>query len=151
METINTPQLMSDEQAARMGFFRPSGRDDQTDEMTLNEYQRQAATFATEESKCFAYMLAGLGEETGELQGKFAKAVRKGLMNKDYTLGYHNTMKDNVELRKAIKKEMGDVLWMLSQTAALMGITLETVARENIAKLTDRQQRGVIVGEGDNR
>lgn len=72
-------------------------------------------------------------------------------MNKDYTLCYHNTVKDNVELRNAIKKEMGDVLWMLSQTAALMGITLETVARENIAKLTDRQQRGVIVGEGDNR
>lgn len=72
-------------------------------------------------------------------------------MNRDYTLGFHNTVKDNVELRKAIKKEMGDVLWMLSQTAALIGITLEKVARENIAKLTDRQQRGVIVGEGDNR
>jgi len=36
-------------------------------------------------------------------------------------------------------------------TAHRLGLTLEQVATTNIHKLTDRQQRNVIKGEGDNR
>ena len=45
----------------------------------------------------------------------------------------------------------GDVLWQLAGLCHVMGWDLEQIAQENRAKLRDRQQRNVIVGDGDNR
>ena len=54
--------------------------------------------------------------------------------------------------RKAIlEKELGDVLWYLTQIATDAGLSLEAVARGNLEKLFSRKERGKIVGDGDNR
>lgn len=84
------------------------------------------------------YPALALGEEAGEVQGKIAKFVRKS--------------SDDVEgLRDLVKKELGDVLYQVSQLAYEFGLTLQEVAEGNVEKLEDRKERGVIVGEGDNR
>lgn len=93
------------------------------------------------------YPALALAEEAGEVAGKVAKFVRK---SKDFT---DNTTADiaGVQLRIDVAKELGDVLYQLSETARQFGLTLEEVAYGNVMKLSDRKERGVIVGEGDNR
>ena len=46
---------------------------------------------------------------------------------------------------------MGDVLWYVAQVGKRYNIDMEEVAVTNIKKLTDRKERGVITGTGDNR
>jgi len=53
--------------------------------------------------------------------------------------------------RQALKGELGDVLWYLSQICTELELSLDEVAEHNIAKLYDRLERGKIGGEGDNR
>jgi len=43
------------------------------------------------------------------------------------------------------------VLWYLAQVATELNLSLDEVAEHNIAKLLDRQARGKIRGDGDNR
>lgn len=122
--------------------------------MTLNEYQDAAMMTCMPSSHNMLYMLFGLCEETGELQGKFSKAIRKGLLQ---ATSYNQIIptNDNVgkldDLRNDIKKECGDVAWMLAGVCKVMGWTLEEVCQLNIDKLADRQKRGVIDSKGDNR
>lgn len=99
----------------------------------LNEYQGVAAHFAIYKDEL--YPVLGLGEEAGEVIGKYAKAVRTG---------------DPVD-KEAVKKELGDVLWNVAMIARSLGIYLEDVAHDNIAKLMDRWTRNKIAGHGDNR
>lgn len=47
--------------------------------------------------------------------------------------------------------EVGDILWQTAGLAKVMGVTLEEVAEENLAKLASRKQRNVIAGDGDER
>ena len=47
--------------------------------------------------------------------------------------------------------ELGDVLWQVAACANEIGYTLREIADLNLAKLGDRADRGVIVGEGDAR
>ena len=54
-------------------------------------------------------------------------------------------------VREALKAELGDVLWYLAQTCTELEISLDEVAEANITKLMDRQARGKIQGDGDNR
>ena len=55
------------------------------------------------------------------------------------------------ERKAALIKELGDVLWYLAILSRDLGVDLETVAKNNIAKLTSRKERGQIKGDGDNR
>ncbi len=55
------------------------------------------------------------------------------------------------ELMDNLTKESGDVLWMIAGLHSVLNKRLETTAHLNIHKLTSRKNRGVIVGEGDNR
>jgi hypothetical protein len=51
----------------------------------------------------------------------------------------------------ALVKELGDVAWYQAGLAGDIGVRLSDVARENIAKLQSRKERGVLTGSGDNR
>lgn len=114
--------------------------------MDAREYQRKAHTFANyneghkeDAFRNFIYPVMGLGEEAGEVQGKFAKVWRdKG--------GHFDE-----ESLTAVKKELGDVMWFVAEICTTLGVHLEDVMEKNIEKLTDRKERGVIGGSGDNR
>lgn len=108
--------------------------------MTLNDYQDEAGKFAIYKNRM--YPLFGLAEEVGEFQGKIARRLRKG---KDPFTAY------NFEDVDSIRRELGDILWMLSACCNEFGLSLEDVAATNISKLTERKLKGVIDGEGDNR
>lgn len=81
------------------------------------------------------YPVLGLAEEAGEVAGKFAKALR-----------------DKVVLDPVVlKKELGDVLWMLAAIATDNSMSLADIAQTNLDKLKDRAARAVLTGHGDNR
>lgn len=117
--------------------------------MRLNEYQQQAMTTCTESSRNFSYMMLNLVGEVGELASKVAKAIRKkeATSGDDNNLHWVNPDTDFSEL----KKEAGDILWQLSGLCSVMGWSLEDIGRMNLEKLASRKERGVIVGDGDNR
>jgi NTP pyrophosphatase (non-canonical NTP hydrolase) len=109
--------------------------------MNLNEYQqksRRTAAYPTI-GQPLIYPTLGLVNEAGEVAGKIKKIFRDK--------GGHISETE----RQALKAELGDVLWYLAQLATELGLSLEEIAEHNLEKLLDRQQRGVIGGEGDNR
>ena len=94
-----------------------------------------------------AYLIAGIAEETGELCGKFAKAVRNGTLDADFTQNGNTT---KVFTATAVK-ELGDEPWCCANLADCWGVRSPDVKVRNIAKLADRKERGKIIGEGDER
>ena len=123
--------------------------------MNASEYQVKAHNFASYGENPM-YPALGLSEEAGEVCGKIAKFIRKhgGIdpMTTWYELENKVTITDDeLKFRKDLSKELGDVLWMVAELCTNYGLDMGEVMAENIAKLTDRQERGVIVGEGDNR
>ncbi len=111
--------------------------------MDFDEYQKRAAKTATFEGKdptyVNMYLSLGVAGEAGELIEKVKKVVRND----------GGVVSD--EKREAIKHEIGDVLWYLSQLSRSLGIGFGDAAESNLKKLGDRQARGVIKSEGDTR
>ena len=121
--------------------------------MTLNEYHNKAMSTNAESSDNIVYSLLGLNAEVGEINDKIAKWRRKSIANIDNNRLVFTTSSE-VEatyLRNELLKEVGDVLWFVAHLSRQLGSNLDEVARMNIDKLRDRAQRGVIVGNGDNR
>jgi NTP pyrophosphatase (non-canonical NTP hydrolase) len=85
------------------------------------------------------YPTLGLANEAGEVAGKIKKIFRDraGVINE--------------EDRQALKYELGDVLWYLTQICTELNLTLEEVAAANLEKLFLRLERGQIRGDGDER
>ena len=120
--------------------------------MELNEYQKQAMTTCMDSSANPLYMLFMLGEETGELLGKFSKAIRKGKMRFDGNeLVFTNkaTNEDVVEWEDLVAKECGDILWGVAGICHVMGWKLENIGQINLDKLAARKAIGTIAGNGD--
>lgn len=104
--------------------------------MTFNEYQeftKSTAIYSADVAEW--YLVAGLSAEAGEIASKYAKSWRDGA-------------KVDVD---EVAKELGDVLWFVSQLADYTGYSLLDIALKNKAKLSSRKERGVIKGSGDNR
>jgi NTP pyrophosphatase (non-canonical NTP hydrolase) len=103
--------------------------------VTFDEYQDQALpmAFYPDESRVI-YPALGLAGESGEAVEKVKKYLRDGRLD-----------------RAGLIKEMGDVLWYLSALSRDVGTTLGEVANRNLLKLADRQRRGTLSGEGDDR
>ncbi len=109
--------------------------------MDLNHYQRESRKTALYPDVGLnpIYPTLGLVGEAGEVADKVKKILRdkKGLFDK--------------ESKEAIKLELGDVLWYISQLSSELGYELEDVAHANLEKLKSREVRGMIQGSGDNR
>ena len=123
--------------------------------MNARDYQKKAHDFASYGENPM-YPALGLAEEVGEVCGKVAKFIRKhgGIdpMTTRYELENKVTVTDDeLKFRKDISKEIGDTMWMLAELCTIYGLDMGEVMSENIEKLTDRRERGVIDGNGDNR
>lgn len=107
----------------------------------LDEYQQLALRTAAPRDKPgeVFHLLLGLVGEAGEIAEKAKKIVRD--RNGDFA-GWD---------RDDLTKELGDTLWYLAVLADHFDLSLDTVARTNIAKLADRQRRGTLHGSGDDR
>ncbi|KKN35631.1 hypothetical protein LCGC14_0781880 [marine sediment metagenome] len=87
------------------------------------------------------YAAVEMAGESGELLDKIKKLWRGGMLEKPLT----------VQRKEEIAFELGDIMWGLSNAASELGYRLSEIADMNIQKLTDRKQRDVIKGFGDNR
>ena len=87
----------------------------------------------------YVYPTLGLNGEAGEVAEKIKKVIRdkNGVFDED--------------TRQGLKKELGDVLWYLSNICSEMNFSLDDIAEENIIKLNSRSKRGKISGAGDDR
>jgi NTP pyrophosphatase (non-canonical NTP hydrolase) len=126
--------------------------------MELNEYQKQAMTTCMPESDNLFYMLANLVGEVGEFASKAGKYMRKGKLfisvndrNDRGDLTHTQSWRITEEERFLMLSEIGDILWQIAGLAHVMGVSLEDVAEENLAKLASRKARNVIEGDGDGR
>lgn len=122
--------------------------------MTLKEYQEKAMTTCMDSSKNPLYMLFMLGEEVGELQGKFSKAIRKGWISFDANQIKAHFEKCELDEFKEwfdlVKKELGDCLWGLAGLCEVMGWSFENVAQMNLDKLAARKEAGTIITHQDH-
>lgn len=84
-----------------------------------------------------AYLGLKLAGESGEVAEKLGKYYRDSTE--------YDALKDD------LKKELGDVLWYVSELARQLGFSLSDIAQTNLDKLADRRNRGVIGGSGDDR
>ena len=107
----------------------------------FNEYQRESRKTwnLIHTDHPIVYPTLGLANEAGEVAGKVKKIFRdkRGQITE--------------EDREALKQELGDVLWYLTQICTELDLTLEEVAAANIEKLFSRMDRNQIRGSGDSR
>jgi len=89
--------------------------------------------------KNFVYPTLGLSGESGEV----AEIIKRIIRDKNGAV--------DEETKAALSKELGDVLWYLTQLATEFDISLEEIALNNIEKLKSRKDRGLLHGKGDNR
>ena len=108
--------------------------------MDMNKYQNSALKTAIypEEYKIM-YPALGLVGEAGEVANKVKKVFRDGVDNmpKDW--------------RESIASEIGDVMWYCAALAADLGFDLDSIANENLEKLSARMTENKIKGSGDKR
>lgn len=103
---------------------------------SLSTYQKEAIVTAIyPKEAAITYPLIGLIGEVGEFANKYKKTIRDG---SEFT-------------SDDMAGELGDILWYLACLADDCDLDLGTIAARNIAKLRDRQSRGVLGGGGDNR
>lgn len=85
------------------------------------------------------YPVLGMLNEAGEFAGKYKKIFRDkgGVIDE--------------ETRQALRDELGDVLWYLTQICTNLGYSLDDLAIANLEKVLGRLERGTIHGNGDKR
>jgi NTP pyrophosphatase (non-canonical NTP hydrolase) len=108
--------------------------------LTFDEYQDDALLTAIYPNHIkLMYPALGLCGEAGEVAEKIKKLYRD-------TDG-----EVTQEFKNSLCKELGDVLWYVSALSKDVGLSLNEVAFGNLAKLADRQSRGKLKGDGDER
>lgn len=123
----------------------------------LNDYQLFVLSTTSEQSKAigeFTEVIAnlndqvnvpllltasiGMASETGEFSEILKKIVFQG---KPF----------NEDERYHMKRELGDILWYLSNATTALGYDLEDIIAENILKLEKRYPNGFEVVRSENR
>jgi NTP pyrophosphatase (non-canonical NTP hydrolase) len=108
--------------------------------MELDAYQNAARRTAIYDRRHqVIYPALGLASEAGEVAGKIKKVLRDG-----------DGSYDPAQIA-ALGDELGDVLWYVAVLAADLGLSLDAIAADNVAKLASRQERGALGGDGDRR
>lgn len=109
--------------------------------MDFNKYQKETKKTAIYPNigKNIVYPTLGISGETGEVAEKVKKIIRD------------DGGKISKEKKEDLKKELGDILWYISQLATELKLSLDDVAETNIKKLRSRKRRGKLHGSGDNR
>ena len=118
-----------------------------TEEITFEEYdealERESLIVYPDAGKqtmpAITYCVLGLCGESGEVAEKIKKILRD------------NGGEITDEMRMALAKEMGDVLWYWTRLCSEMGLSPSQVAEINITKLVSRRDRGAFGGSGDER
>ena len=114
-----------------------------SDDLSFDEYQRLAGRTAIypgrDEAGVAPYPALGLAGEAGEV----CEAVKKAIRDDGGEI--------TDERRRALHKELGDVLWYVAALCEELDVSMGDVARHNLEKLADRHRRGVIHGDGDER
>lgn len=96
--------------------------------LLANEYQRLAARTINKKNNKLAmedHALKGMVAEVGELHGIYQKAYQGHLINEEH-----------------LKKECGDILWMIAEFCTANDWTLEEIMQMNIDKLKARYPEG---------
>ena len=109
--------------------------------MDFKTYQKKARLTAQYPNlgSNHVYPTLGLVGEAGEVAEKVKKVIRD-----------KNGIFDD-ESKKGIKKELGDVLWYISNLCDEFNFSFEEVAIQNLEKLKIRASKGMISGSGDDR
>lgn len=103
--------------------------------MDWKEYEKATQSTAVyPEHNKLPYLLMGLGNEAGEVQGVYKKYLRGDF--------------DYATLLQKLEKELGDVAWYLAQ---LTHHYAPEALEKNITKLQGRKERGTLKGNGDDR
>jgi len=101
----------------------------------MNDYQRAAVSTAIyKKEHAVIYPALGLAAEAGEVANKVKKILRDGKFD-----------------REAIADKVGDCMWYIAALCRDLNIDMQDIANNNIKKLKDRLERGVLSGSGDNR
>ena len=108
--------------------------------MEFDRYQQLArATKIYPEKYNIIYPTLKLAGEAGEVAEKVGKVLRD------------NNGEFSDEKIFEIAKELGDLCWYIANLASDLGLSLNTIAEQNIQKLIDRKVRNTLHGSGDNR
>lgn len=108
--------------------------------MEFSEYQKETHKTFVSTADPFKVVLARMALGVAGEAGEIAEKVKKFLRGDDCPT-----------LRADIAKELGDVLWYVSELSNLLELNLDEVAKANLTKLQDRKKRGVLRGSGDKR
>ncbi|HZT80080.1 MAG TPA: nucleoside triphosphate pyrophosphohydrolase family protein, partial [Gemmataceae bacterium] len=106
---------------------RASGTKKGADGVNFSTYQEAASRTdrnPAADGKGLMIPLLGLAGEAGELLSEYKKFLRDG--------DAHTLFKDR------FAEEMGDILWYLANLATKLGLRLDQVAEQNLAKCQDR-------------
>ena len=105
--------------------------------MDLNEYQKAAARTSSRPvtKLSIAVSAMGLAGEAGEVVDLLKKEIGHG----------HDADPEK------LSKELGDVLWYLSDLATLHNLSLDDIAQANILKLLKRYPDGFSTEASRNR
>lgn len=111
--------------------------------INFNDYQKNASVTAKYPQMGdfggFMYCALGVAGEAGEMVNHVQKLMRD------------NQSEISSEFKEKIMKEMGDILWFMSQMCKEMDVDFSHVPTMNLEKLYDRMKRNKISGYGDNR
>jgi NTP pyrophosphatase (non-canonical NTP hydrolase) len=113
--------------------------------VNLDQYQQEVLSLSVYEDvgNNLIYPALGLGGESGEVQEKCKKLWRN--------MGIKGGASVPSENIRELSKELGDVTFYVAALCNEIGISFQDVIDQNIEKLLDRRERGVIKSEGDNR
>ena len=109
--------------------------------MNFKEYQGKSVETVVDLGKKdnLIHFTFGLAGEVGEVTERIKKVHR----DNDFVF--------DGEDKKYLQKELGDVLWYVSQLATVLDLSLDEIATVNTEKLQSRKARGKLRGSGDER